>query len=132
MTDEEIRRFLAKLNRENVPQVSKVEFPAFEFQQLTPVQTAIDFLEDVGVEVVAELGEVTMKIKDILEMQEGTVISLDRTAGDAIDLAINNQKFARGEVLVLNEAFAVRINSINLPSGFDFPKEEEEEAEDEE
>jgi flagellar motor switch protein FliN/FliY len=116
MSEEEIRRFLANLDQETSA-VSKVQFPVLDAGPLPamPVKTAVSFLEEVKVNLVAELGETTMKTRDILGLKEGAVIELNRSAGEAIDLIINNQKFARGEVLVLNEIFAVRISAIHSP-----------------
>ncbi|MEW6447614.1 MAG: FliM/FliN family flagellar motor switch protein [Bacillota bacterium] len=117
MTEEEIRRFLSKLNHETVAQVTKVRFPELDSGSTAdfPVKTGIRFLEDVKVDLVAELGEATLKVKDVLNLQVGTVIELDRPAGDAVDLVINNQRVARGEVLVLNELFGLRISAIYQP-----------------
>uniref|UniRef100_A0A7C2EIR3 Flagellar motor switch protein FliN n=1 Tax=Ammonifex degensii TaxID=42838 RepID=A0A7C2EIR3_9THEO len=117
MTEEEIRRFLSNLDREAAPPVTKVQFPAFDASSATalPVKTGLSFLEDIKVDLVAELGETTMRVRDVLELKEGSVIELDRVAGEAIDLLLNNQKFARGEVLVLNEIFAVRVSAIHSP-----------------
>ncbi len=116
MNEEEIRLFLANLDREDSA-VSKVQFPALDagLAAALPMKTAVGFLEEVKVNLVAELGETMMKTREILELREGAVIELNRSAGDAVDLIINNQKFARGEVLVLNEIFAIRISAIHSP-----------------
>lgn len=117
MTEEEIRRFLSNLNQETAAPVTRVQFPALDTGSSAnfPVKTGIRFLEDVKVDLVAELGEATLKVKDVLNLQVGTVIELERSAGDAVDLIINDQKVARGEVLVLNEVFALRISAIYQP-----------------
>ncbi|MEW6771519.1 MAG: FliM/FliN family flagellar motor switch protein [Bacillota bacterium] len=117
MTEEEIRRFLSNLDREAAPPVTKVQFPALDAGPAgaSAVKTGLSFLEDIKVDLVAELGEATVKVRDVLELKEGSVIELDRPAGDAIDLLLNNQKFARGEVLVLNEIFAIRVSAIHSP-----------------
>lgn len=117
MTEEEIRQFLSNLDRETAAPVTKVQFPVLETGMAAsfPVKTGVRFLEDVKVDLVAELGETVLKVKDVLNLQVGTVIQLDRPAGDAVDLVINNQKVARGEVLVLNEIFALRISAIHQP-----------------
>ncbi|MEW6172065.1 MAG: FliM/FliN family flagellar motor switch protein [Bacillota bacterium] len=117
MNEAEIRRFLANLDEKTATSVEKVQFPSLSAQPLTalPVKTGIRFLEEIKVDLVAELGETTMKTREVLELKEGAVIGLNRAAGDAVDLLINNQKCARGEVLVLNEIFAVRISAIHSP-----------------
>lgn len=117
MTEEEIARFLANLHRETTPPVTKVQFPPLESVpgKVVPIKTGIRFLEDVEVELVVQLGEATIKIRDLLELKEGSVLELDRAAGEPADLIVNNQKFGLGEVIVLNEMFAVRVNTIHPP-----------------
>lgn len=119
MTEEEIRRFLANLDREATVPVTKVQFPPLEsgpVHRLT-VKTGIRFLEEVKVDLVVQLGEATMKVRELLDLKEGSVIQLDRAAGDAADLVVNNQKFGLGEVIVLNDMFAVRVSAIHSPRG---------------
>ncbi|HIE13086.1 MAG TPA: hypothetical protein EYP63_06650 [Desulfotomaculum sp.] len=83
MTEEEIRRFLSNLDRETAAPVARVQFPPLDGGGAAnfPVRTGIRFLEDVRVDLVAELGETTLKVKDVLNLQVGTVIELDRSAG---------------------------------------------------
>lgn len=117
MTEEEIRRFLSNLDRETAAPVTRVQFPALDTSVAAnfPLKTGVRFLEDIKVDLVAELGKATLKVKDVLNLQVGTVIKLDRSAGDAVDVVINNQRVARGEVLVLDGVFALRISAIHQP-----------------
>jgi flagellar motor switch protein FliN/FliY len=73
---------------------------------------AIDLLKDVDLNVKIELGRTKMLIEDVLKLAEGSVVELDKLAGDPVDIFVNDQLVARGEVLVLNENFCVRINEI--------------------
>ena len=73
---------------------------------------AIDLLKDVDLNVKIELGRTKMLIEDVLKLAEGSVVELDKLAGDPVDIFVNEQLVARGEVLVLNENFCVRINEI--------------------
>ncbi|HUO09984.1 MAG TPA: flagellar motor switch protein FliN [Phycisphaerae bacterium] len=73
---------------------------------------AIDLLKDVDLNVKIELGRTRMLIEDVLKLAEGSVVELDKLAGDPVDIFVNEQLVARGEVLVLNENFCVRINEI--------------------
>lgn len=75
----------------------------------------IDLLRDVEVELTAELGSTRMQIKHILGLRPGSVIELDRLAGEPVDLTINKTLIARGEVVVVDEKFAVRIVEIVSP-----------------
>jgi flagellar motor switch protein FliN/FliY len=73
---------------------------------------AIDLLKDVDLNVKIELGRTKMLIEDVLKLSEGSVVELDKLAGDPVDVFVNDQLVARGEVLVLNDNFCVRINEI--------------------
>jgi flagellar motor switch protein FliN/FliY len=74
--------------------------------------SAIDLLKDVDLQVKIELGRTKMLIEDVLRLAEGSVVELDKLAGDPVDVYVNDQLVARGEVLVLNDNFCVRINEI--------------------
>jgi flagellar motor switch protein FliN/FliY len=76
---------------------------------------AIDLLKDVDLQVKIELGRTRMLIEDVLRLGEGSVVELDKLAGDPVDVYVNEQLVARGEVLVLNDNFCVRINEIVTP-----------------
>lgn len=75
----------------------------------------IELLDDVDLEVKIELGRTEMYIEDVLRLTAGSVVELDKLAGDPVDVYVNQRLVARGEVLVLNDAFCVRINSIQSP-----------------
>jgi flagellar motor switch protein FliN/FliY len=72
----------------------------------------IEMLKDVDLNVKIELGRTRMLIEDVLRLAEGSVVELDKLAGDPVDVYVNDQLVARGEVLVLNDNFCVRINEI--------------------
>jgi len=73
---------------------------------------AISLLSDVNLNVKIELGRTRMLIEDVLKLSEGAVVELDKLAGDPVDVYVNDRPVARGEVLVLNDNFCVRINEI--------------------
>ncbi len=72
----------------------------------------IDLLSDVSLTVRIELGRSRMLVEDVLRLDSGAVVELDKLAGDPVDVYVNNRYVARGEVLVLNDNFCVRINEI--------------------
>ncbi|MBL0927093.1 MAG: flagellar motor switch protein FliN, partial [Phycisphaerales bacterium] len=76
----------------------------------------LELLSDVHLHVKIELGRTRMLIEDVLKLAEGAVVELDKLAGDPVDIYVNGRPVARGEVLVLNDNFCVRINEI-LPVG---------------
>jgi len=77
--------------------------------------TTIDMLDDVQLDVKIELGRTHMQIEDVLRLGPGSVVELDKLAGDPVDIFVNERLIARGEVLVLNDNFCVRINDIHSP-----------------
>lgn len=77
--------------------------------------SAIGLLDDVELEVKIELGRTQMYIEDVLRLGVGSVIELNKLAGDHVDVYINDRLVAHGEVLVLNENLCVRINDIVSP-----------------
>ncbi len=80
-----------------------------------PGLASLDLLDDVELEVTVELGRAEMYIEDVLRLKVGSVVELDRLAGDPVDIFVNKRLVARGEVLVLNDNFCVRINDIVSP-----------------
>lgn len=93
----------------------KFALPTFE-TTLTPAQQrAIELLSDVNLNVKIELGRTRMLVEDVLKLGEGAVVELDKLAGDPVDVYVNDRHVARGEVLVLNDNFCVRISEIIAP-----------------
>ena len=78
--------------------------------------TSIDLLLDVVLKVNVELGRSTMSVKDILALGPGSVIELDKVAGEPVDVFINGTLIARGEVVVVDEKFGVRVTEIVTPA----------------
>jgi flagellar motor switch protein FliN/FliY len=72
----------------------------------------IDLLNDVNLNVKIELGRTRMLVEDVLRLAEGSVVELDKLAGDPVDIYVNERHVAKGEVLVLNDTFCVRVNEI--------------------
>jgi flagellar motor switch protein FliN/FliY len=72
---------------------------------------------DVPVEVSVEVGRTTMTIRETLAIAPGSIIPLDRMAGEPVDLLVNGRRIARGEVVVVDEEFGLRITEIGLADG---------------
>lgn len=73
---------------------------------------SVDLLQDVLMRVKIELGRSKMYVEDVLQLGKGSVVELDKLAGDPVDVFVNERLIAHGEVLVLNDSFCVRINEI--------------------
>ncbi len=75
----------------------------------------LDLLLDVPLEVGVELGRTRMTIQDLLQLGPGSVVELDKVAGEALDILVNGRLVARGEAVVVNDKFGVRITDIVSP-----------------
>ena len=89
-----------------------------------PAQTAgpkkhnprtLDFLMDVSLQVSVEVGRARMTINDLLQMGAGSVVELEKLAGEPLDIFINGKPVARGEAVIVNEKFGVRLTDIISP-----------------
>jgi flagellar motor switch protein FliN len=100
---------------------SAFEPHTFERNGVPDGSRSIDLLSDVNLNVKIELGRTRMLVEDVLKLAEGAVVELDKLAGDPVDVYVNDRHIARGEVLVLNDNFCVRINEIMKNSGKDEP-----------
>jgi flagellar motor switch protein FliN/FliY len=76
---------------------------------------SIELLMDVPLRISVELGRTRMSVRQVLELQSGSVVELDRMAGDAVDVLVNDRLMARGEVVVVNDKFGIRITEIITP-----------------
>tara|TARA_B100000780_G_scaffold135640_1_gene95013 strand:- start:144 stop:473 length:330 start_codon:yes stop_codon:yes gene_type:complete len=72
-------------------------------------------LENIDVELTVEVGRTEITIRDLLRLNEGSVVELDRLAGDPLDILVNNTKIAKGEVVMIGERFGVRFGEIVEP-----------------
>ena len=72
-------------------------------------------LENIDVNLTVEVGRTEITIRDLLRLNEGSVVELDRLAGDPLDIMVNNTKIAKGEVVMVGERFGVRFGEIVDP-----------------
>lgn len=86
--------------------------PAAKKQQNT---RTLDFLMDVALQVSVEVGRARMTIQDLLQMGPGSVVELEKLAGEPLDIFINGKPVARGEAVIVNEKFGVRLTDIISP-----------------
>ena len=89
-----------------------LDLPNFQQVMQDAQVSSIDLLRDVELNVKIELGRSRMLVEDVLKLGEGSVVELDKLAGDPVDVFVNDRLIARGEVLVLNDNFCVRVNEI--------------------
>ncbi len=94
--------------------IDRVQPKAFQLEELVgaggpPEKCSIDLLSDVDLDLKIELGRTHMQLEEVLKLRRGSVITLDKLAGDPVDIYVNGRMVARGEVLVLNDNFCVRV-----------------------
>ena len=75
----------------------------------------LDFILDIPLKVSVELGRTKLIIKDLLQLGQGSVLELDKLAGEPLEVLVNNKLVARGEVVVVNEKFGIRLTDIISP-----------------
>jgi len=76
----------------------------------------LDFILDIPLEISVELGRTRMLINDLLQLGQGSVVELKKSAGDPMEIFVNGKLFARGEAVVVNEKFGVRLTDIVSPA----------------
>lgn len=93
--------------------VQEAKFASFDSPSLNQAESNnLNMLLDIPLQVTVELGRTKRSVKEILEMSSGSIIELDKLAGEPVDILVNNRHIARGEVVVIDENFGVRITDI--------------------
>jgi flagellar motor switch protein FliN/FliY len=96
--------------------VQSVQFPNLMPPKLSALESGnISLIMDVSMEMTVELGRTRKLIKEILSMGEGTIIELDKLAGEPVDILVNHKLIAKGEVVVIDENFGVRVTEVVSP-----------------
>ena len=97
---------------------NKPEDKTDQDKKIEPNSAAVSnlrLLENIEVKLTVEVGNTEIKIKDLLRLNEGSVIELDRLAGDALDILANGTKIAKGEVVMVGEKFGIRFTEVATP-----------------
>ena len=93
--------------------VQQAQFTSFEAASVTQAEARnLNMLLDIPLQVAVELGRTKRSVKEILELSGGSIIELDKLAGEPVDILVNNRLIAKGEVVVIDENFGVRITDI--------------------
>lgn len=98
------------------PNVQSIQFPPLQNGVTGTEQGNIGLIMDVYMEMTVELGRTRKMIKEILSMGEGHIIELDKLAGEPVDILVNHKPIAKGEVVVIDENFGVRVTEILSPA----------------
>ncbi len=92
--------------------VEEASFNNLQDENSTTNSRGMDFLLDIPVELTVQLGTTKMLIKDLLQLGQGSVVELEKLAGEPMEILANHKLVARGEVVVVNEKFGVRLTDI--------------------
>ena len=104
--------FIAQMLAEAQSSVDEISDAVGDGEEASDTDRGIDLLGDVDLDVSIELGRTEMLVEDVLKLQSGSVVELDKLAGDPVDVYVNGRIVARGEVLVLNDNFCIRVSEI--------------------
>lgn len=113
---ENIKESNSKVIKEEKVKVKPVDFGEFEISE-EPISSKVDLskldlLMDVPLEIKVELGSTKLNLREILELHEGSMIQLNKLAGEPLDIYANDRLIARGEVVVIDENFGIRVTEI--------------------
>jgi flagellar motor switch protein FliN/FliY len=87
-------------------------FPAVEGKGGVAAANNLDFILDIPMQVSVQLGSTRMLIRELLQLGQGSVVELEKLAGEPMDVLVNNKLVARGEVVVVNEKFGIRLTDV--------------------
>jgi flagellar motor switch protein FliN len=110
--DENLGNEPVRKGENKVVNVQPVQYQTFDSDQWSAEKESIELIMDVPLEITVELGRTKKLIKDILEFGPGTILELDKLAGEPVDILVNGKYIAKGEVVVIDESFGVRITDI--------------------
>jgi flagellar motor switch protein FliN len=96
--------------------VRPAQFPSFGESPAREPVSNIDLIMDVNLRITVELGRTSKSIREVLDLGPGAVIELDKLAGEPVDILVNDKPIAKGEVVVVDENFGVRVTDIISPA----------------
>lgn len=102
----------ADLHTEGKASPQPATFPTVQGGETGGVPKNMDFLLDIPMSVAVYVGSTKMAIRDLLQLAQGSVIELDKLAGEPMEVMVNNKLVARGEVVVVNEKFGIRLTDV--------------------
>ncbi|HMZ56070.1 MAG TPA: flagellar motor switch protein FliN [Nitrospira sp.] len=91
-------------------------FPPVDNHGAVPANKNIEFVLDIPLQVTVQIGSTRMLIRELLQLGQGSVIELTKLAGEPMEVLVNNKLVARGEVVVVNEKFGIRLTDVVSPN----------------
>jgi len=93
-------------------EIRSVRFGQLSSESIGGEQGSLDLLMDIALELSVELGRSTVPVRDVLRFAQGSIIELNKLAGEPVDVLVNGKLIARGEVVVVDDSFGVRLTEI--------------------
>lgn len=87
-------------------------FPPVDNGGAVPAQKNLDFILDIPMQVTVQVGSTKMAVRELLQLGQGSVVELEKLAGEAMEVLVNNKLVARGEVVVVNEKYGIRLTDV--------------------
>ena len=116
VTIEETSTSNTSAKTDNLITVRPVKFEEFKDNSVNrSIKRNLDIMQDIPMHITVEIGKTTSSIKEVMSFKEGSVVELDKVAGEQVEIYANNKLVARGEVIVIEDRFGVRITTTNLP-----------------
>lgn len=115
MADPNDKKNNAKVTQENGAKEKPYTFSSLSDMSESQTPGNIDFILDIPLEITVELGRSKMLINELLKLGQGSVITLSKLAGETLEILANRKLIARGEVVVINEKYGVRLTEIISP-----------------
>ena len=94
------------------PPLAPASFPSLDGGGAVPAPKNIDFILDIPMQVTVQVGSTKLVIRELLQLGQGSVIELEKLAGEPMEVLVNNKLVARGEVVVVNEKFGIRLTDV--------------------
>ena len=88
---------------------------AFGAQEDEEIFHSVKFIEDVPLIVIVEIGRTVMEVQNVLNLKKGSMVVFEKIVGEPMDIVVGNQLMARGEIVVVNERYGVRISEVTRP-----------------
>jgi len=111
-TSETQKQESSKESQKETPSSQPAKLEELSPSQKTGVYPELEFILDIPLEISAEIGRTKMFIRDLLKLNQGSVIELEKFAGEPVEIYVNGKLMAKGEVVVVNDKFGVRITEI--------------------
>ena len=112
LSEEQIQQMMGNLDPDTSSEVKKVKFTPFEDKGHFSSELDHDVLKHLKVNMTVELAHASVTLREILVLEKDSTISLEKLAGEPVDIKIDGENFAKGEVVIINDVFGIRVGHL--------------------